>query len=100
MLCHASVERLFDLSYVKVRAFLCALNRIRNIAELVSGCFILGMDQALPSGVDLNFVFLEDSSEFFSDRPATYGITTSLRFCLFVSGCSLCCLFDASSKGD
>ena len=69
MLCHVSVEALFDFTYIKVRALLCALNGIQNITELVSGCFILVMDQSLPWGlaqfeVDLNFMFLEDSSEF------------------------------------
>ena len=66
MLCHASLEGLLGLIYIKVGALLCAL----NITELVPGCFIHGVDQSLSSGlarfeVDLNFMFLEDSSEYF-----------------------------------
>ena len=48
MLCHMPVERLFGLTYVEVRAFLCALNGIYNNTELVSGDVVLGIDQVLP----------------------------------------------------
>ena len=66
------MERLFGLTYVEVRAFLCALNSIYNITELMSGDFVLGVDQALSKSltwfeVDLYFVFLENSSELLID---------------------------------
>ena len=54
------MERLFGLTYVEIRAFLRALDSIYNITELMSGDFVLGVDQALSKSltwfeVDLYF---------------------------------------------
>ena len=47
MFCHVSVEELFGLPYIKVRALVCALNGIHNITELMPGYLVLGVDQFL-----------------------------------------------------
>ena len=55
--------------------FAFPLYKGHNITDLLSGCFVLGMDPSLFEG-NSNVVFLEDSS----DKPASGG---SL-WCLFV----------------
>ena len=51
MLCHASVEGLFGFTYMKFRAFLCALNSIHNNTEIMPRCSTHGVDQSLSEGL-------------------------------------------------